>query len=173
MELDHPLQLLRKEGGASDDPSDVVYQDQDAVDEDHTGNQASKRAPEHHDEPVHQQHVVASNRQDHKDSLNRYVQVGDRERGKDHYLNPEDGKLVLLRVQCAENYRRDPSLITTWSDPLECHPLVRAWKAFRESPQSVLTWTYNDWLQNRSTSDSSLPRSKKPYNPHGRRIIDP
>ncbi len=106
-------------------------------------------------------------RQDHKDSLNRYVRVEGREMDKDHYLNPEDGKLVLLRVQCAKNYVRPQNLATTWSDPLEPNPLARAWKAFRESPRRILTWTYSDRLRARSVVDGSINSPAATYNPSG------
>ncbi|KAI3331629.1 hypothetical protein HD806DRAFT_165665 [Xylariaceae sp. AK1471] len=163
--LDHSPHSLREDGGASDPPAHFVHRDPDAVDEGHAHRRAQVPAPEQHGEPRHQHHIVAGNRQDHKDSLNRYIQVEDREKDMDHYLNPEDGKLALLRVQCAENYHRDPGLVTTWSSPLELHPLVHAWKAFRESPKSILTWTYNDRLRERSILDGSLSSSRKPYNP--------
>ncbi|KAI1368395.1 hypothetical protein F5Y08DRAFT_355072 [Xylaria arbuscula] len=103
---------------------------------------------------------VTGGRQDHKDSLNRYVQIQDTDKYKDHYLNPDDGKLVLLRVQCAKGYSRGPALVTTWDDPIKPHSLVYAWKAFRKSPKKVLIWTYNDRLREKSVSEGSLPESK-------------
>ncbi|KAI0424597.1 hypothetical protein F5Y09DRAFT_323956 [Xylaria sp. FL1042] len=125
------------------------------------GNGAQR---ELHSEPKHQPGMIASGRQDHKDSLNRYVRVASTEKYKDHFLNPEDGKLLLLRVQCAEDYHRSPTLITTWSDPLKRHPVVRGWKGFREFPRNILTWTYNDWLRQKSVLDGSLPKLGTPYN---------
>ncbi|KAI1351200.1 hypothetical protein F5Y01DRAFT_315056 [Xylaria sp. FL0043] len=103
-------------------------------------------------------------RQDHKDSLNRYVRIASTEKNKDHFLNPGDGKLVLLRVQCAKNYHRNPSLITTWSDPPQPHPLPQAWKEFRDLPRNILTWTFNDLLREKSVLDGSLPKLGTPYN---------
>ncbi|KAI1123802.1 hypothetical protein F5Y10DRAFT_251074 [Nemania abortiva] len=106
-----------------------------------------------------------ANRQDHKDSLNRYVLVEDKEKDKDHYLNPDDGKLVLLRVQRTEEYRREPGITTTWSDPLEPNPFVHSWKAFREVPWNILTWTYGSRLRERSVREGSLSPSRGPHNP--------
>ncbi|KAK5627654.1 hypothetical protein RRF57_003369 [Xylaria bambusicola] len=63
--------------------------------------------------PEHKRNRIAGGRQDHKDSLNRYIRVGDTEKYQDHFLNPDDGKLVLLRVQCAKDYNRDSSLVTS------------------------------------------------------------
>ncbi|KAJ3564391.1 hypothetical protein NPX13_g7864 [Xylaria arbuscula] len=100
---------------------------------------------------------VTGGRQDHKDSLNRYVQIQDTDKYKDHYLNPDDGKLVLLRVQCAKDYSRDETLVTTWDDPIKPRPLVYAWKALRKSPKKILTWTYNDRLREKGVSEGSLP----------------
>ncbi|KAI0406826.1 hypothetical protein F4802DRAFT_77668 [Xylaria palmicola] len=105
-------------------------------------------------------------RQDHKDSLNRYIRVQASLKDKDHYLSPEDGKLVLLRVQCVKDHRRDQGLATTWIDPLDRHLLARAWKGFRESPRSILTWTYNDLLREKSVREGALPPSTTPYNPN-------
>ncbi|KAJ8124371.1 hypothetical protein O1611_g9269 [Lasiodiplodia mahajangana] len=105
-----------------------------------------------------------TNRQDHKDSLNRYVQVEEKEKDKDHYLNPDDGKLMPLRVQRVNDYRRDPSLLTTWSDPLELNPFVQAWKSFRESPWSILTWTYKNQVRERGFLEGSLSQRGTPYN---------
>jgi len=113
------------------------------------------------------------NKQDHKDSLNRYIRVEDTEKDKDYYLNPEDGKLVLLRVQCVKNYVRPQNLATTWSDPLEPEPLVHAWNAYRESPMRILTWTYNDRLREKSILDGSISSSATTYNPSGKYIGDP
>ncbi|KAJ2998825.1 hypothetical protein NUW58_g209 [Xylaria curta] len=108
-------------------------------------------------------HRVVAGKQDHKDSLNRYVQVKEGDKDKDHYLNPDDGKLVLLRVQCARDYHRDPNLVITWDDPLKLHPLVEGLKAFKEAPRSILTWTFNDMLRERSVLEGALYPSKEPY----------
>lgn len=120
-----------------------------------------------------QHNEVAGGRQDHKDSLNRYVLVGEADRYKDHYLNPDDGKLVLLRVQFAKNHNRDPSLISTWDIPLEPRLLAYVWKAFRQLPRKVLTWTYNDRLREKSVSEGSLPESGTSYDRSGKYTMSP
>jgi len=111
-------------------------------------------------------------RQHHKDSLYRYIQVTEEDRNKDHYLNPENGKLALLGVQRAVGYQRDPRLTTTWSDPPKLSVLATVWKAYRETAMNTLTWTYNDILRQKAVLDGSLPPSDKLYSPYGTYIID-
>jgi hypothetical protein len=59
-------------------------------------------------------------RRDHKDSLNRYLMIKGDDQGKDHYVQPDDGKLVVLRVQKAQKplYPLPTGIPTTWELPL-------------------------------------------------------
>jgi hypothetical protein len=102
---------------------------------------------------------MAGGLQDHKDSLNRYTRVSDRNRGNDHYLQPEDGKLGLLRVQRAPGYSRHAGLRTTWMDPEEPGPFKLFWTWLQDTPRNVVTWTYDDWLKSKSQENGAAGAS--------------
>jgi len=95
------------------------------------------------------------------------------EHGKDYYLNPNSGKLVLLRVQHARGYRRTEELekATSWSEALAPNPFVNLWRAYRDAPIRILAWTY----EARLTEDASSLLSDASPSPRGRasgRLID-
>jgi len=97
-------------------------------------------------------------KQDHKDSLNRYACVTGPNHDKDHFLNPENGKLELLRVQRAWGYSRPSSLgaQTPWSDPKPLSPLKDVWKRIRQTPMDILTWTYGNKLKAEATREGAI-----------------
>lgn len=95
--------------------------------------------------------------QDHKDSLNRYCCITDPNRDKDHFLNPENGKLELLRVQQVQGSRL-PELQakTPWSRPKSLNALQTAWREIQRTPLAVLAWVYGNKLTAEAVRDGAL-----------------
>lgn len=87
---------------------------------------------------------------DHKDGLHRYAIVDDQNRDKDHYLQADDGKLQVLRVQEVPNHRVQEGLTTLWERPEDVNPLKSMWRGFRNSPRHIITWTFNDSLKGKT-----------------------
>lgn len=103
-------------------------------------------------------------RQDHKDSLNRYRCITSPDGDKDHFLNPENGKLELLRVQQAQGSSRPPDLEarTPWSGLESRNALQEAWKMIQRVPLAVLTWTYGNRLTAEAVRDGALASPSSP-----------
>jgi len=81
----------------------------------------------------------AVRRPHHKDGLHRYTTVKDEDKDKDHYLQADDGKLEVLRVQKAPNNNFSNNLKTTWGEPEEVNLIKSLWRGFRNSPRSITT----------------------------------
>lgn len=83
----------------------------------------------------------------HKDGLHRYADAKPEFKNKDHFLQADDGKLEVLRVQVAPNNRFSKSLKTTWERPEVENPFKALWRGFRNAPRDIVTWTFNDSLK--------------------------
>lgn len=86
-------------------------------------------------------------RYDHKDGLQRYTNVEFVYKNKDHFLQPDNGKLEILRVQIAPTSKLSTHQSLPWERPLEDSQFKSLWKAFRNSPRSIIRWTYDDFLK--------------------------
>ncbi|CZR69076.1 uncharacterized protein PAC_18977 [Phialocephala subalpina] len=89
----------------------------------------------------------------HKDGLHRYADAKPEHRNKDHFLQADDGKLEVLRVQLAPNNRTSQNLKTTWERPKVENQFKVLWRGFRDAPRDIVTWAYNDSLK----SDTPQP----------------
>lgn len=100
----------------------------------------------------------------HKDSMQRYTSVS-RDENKDRYLNPEDGKLGMLKVQLAPGYKQMNlgKYPKTWTLPDEVNPLKRGWRAYRNAPRRIIRWTFGSTLSSRKSklfsNVSRIPRN--------------
>lgn len=112
---------------------------------------AAKSEPIETSEEIDVEEGVAVHKRHHKDGLHRYTNVRAVDGDKDHYLEADNGKLELLRVQKApfhsSRYRSQGDLKTTWSEPLEPNLFKSMWQRFRGAPRSITTWTFNDSLK--------------------------
>jgi hypothetical protein len=90
----------------------------------------------------------------HKDSMQRYTSVNHDE-DQDHFLNPEDGKLGLLKVQLAPGFTQVGTYTKTWSVPPEANPFKRGWRAYRNAPRGVIRWTFGDTMRPRKSKAKS------------------
>lgn len=83
----------------------------------------------------------------HKDGLHRYADAKPGFKDKDHFLQPDDGKLEVLRVQVAPNNRLSMSLNTTWERPEVENSFKSLWRGFRNAARNTVTWTFNESIK--------------------------
>lgn len=94
---------------------------------------------------------------DHKDGLQRYADAKPEFRNKDHFLQAEDGKLQVLRVQLAPNHRSSNNMATTWERPKQPNMIKVLWRGFRNAPRDIVRWTFNDSLKCKNSPLYTLP----------------
>lgn len=89
---------------------------------------------------------------DYKDAVGRYSDVNEEWKTRDHCIDPEDGRLAILRVQHAKgNAAPNPRhLPTPWERPLEPSTAQRWWRRLRNASTEILLWTYADALDGHS-----------------------
>ncbi|KAH7401165.1 hypothetical protein DE146DRAFT_782230 [Phaeosphaeria sp. MPI-PUGE-AT-0046c] len=88
----------------------------------------------------------------HKDSMQRYISIS-ADGNLDRYLNPEDGKLSVLKVQLVPGYKQ--TLVgqypKSWRLPDEINPWTRGWTAYTNAPRRIIRWTFGGTLSSRKS----------------------
>jgi hypothetical protein len=92
------------------------------------------------------------NARHHKDSMQRYTSINQDE-SADRFLNPEDGKLGLLKVQLAPGYKQTHGgkYPKTWRLPNEINSFKRGWHAYRNAPRRIIRWTFGSHMSSKKS----------------------